>query len=397
MATVTKRKTRSKSVKNLPLTRHPRGYWVKKIRGKTHYFGRIADDPEGQAAAIKWADEKDDLLAGRIPRSKRDGITVGRLCYDFIKTKEQLVASGELTKRSLAEYQAAGQRIIDMFGTLRPVDDLRPEDFAKLRAGIAKQWGLHRLAKEIQLIRTIFKFAFEARLIDKPVEFGSGFRKPSKHALRKHRKAKQAKYGKRMFTAAQIKKLLDTSSTQFHAMILLGINAGFGNTDCATLPMTALDMSGGWIEFPRPKTGVDRRCPLWPETVEALKKAIAKRPDPKDPAHSGLVFITKSGGSWAKETSDNPVSKEMAKLLKQLGIHRPNLGFYALRHGFWTIGKTIDRDAAKFIMGHAENEIGATYDEERPSDDRLLVVSNNMRNWIWPKPKQVADFSRGII
>jgi integrase len=61
------------------------------------------------------------------------------------------------------------------------------------------------------------------------------------------------------------------------AMILLGINCGFGNADCAGLKLDALDLAGGWIDFPRPKTGIARRCPLWPETVAALRAAAEER------------------------------------------------------------------------------------------------------------------------
>ena len=50
---------------DFPLTRHPRGYWCKKVRGKIHYFGKIGDDPEGEKAVNQWLDQKDDLLAGR--------------------------------------------------------------------------------------------------------------------------------------------------------------------------------------------------------------------------------------------------------------------------------------------------------------------------------------------
>jgi hypothetical protein len=56
--------------------------------------------------------------------------------------------------------------------------------------------------------------------------------------------------------------------------------------------------------------------------VEALREAIAQRCTPKDAAHAGLVFITKYGQPWAKETSDSPVSKEMRKLLGTVGLHR---------------------------------------------------------------------------
>jgi hypothetical protein len=49
-------------------------------------------------------------------------------------------------------------------------------------------------------------------------------------------------------------------------MILLGINGGMGNSDCANLPLRAVDLDAGMIDFPRPKTGIARRCPLWPDT-----------------------------------------------------------------------------------------------------------------------------------
>ena len=55
------------------------------------------------------------------------------------------------------------------------------------------------------------------------------------------------------------------------------------------------------------------RVRLWPETVGALKEALARRPEPKDPADAGLAFVTKYGGSWAKDTSTNPVSQETRK------------------------------------------------------------------------------------
>ena len=40
------------------------------------------------------------------------------------------------------------------------------------------------------------------------------------------------------------------------------------------LPIKALDMVGAWVNFPRPKTGIMRRCPLWPETLQAVQEAV---------------------------------------------------------------------------------------------------------------------------
>jgi hypothetical protein len=129
--------------------------------------------------------------------------------------------------------------------------------------------------------------------------------------------------------------------------------------------------------------------PDWPddpETVEAIKVAIATRPQPKDAGAAGLVFITSRGKAWAKDKDDNPISKETAKILKKLGIHRPGLNFYALRHVFQTVGDgSRDGSAVAAIMGHApsQNDMGATYREHIP-DDRLLAVSEHVRRWLWP-------------
>ena len=67
-------------------------------------------------------------------------------------------------------------------------------------------------------------------------------------------------------------------------MILLGINCGLGNADCGSLCQKHLDLDGGWLNYPRPKTRIKRRCPLWRETVEAIRITINARPMPKDDA-----------------------------------------------------------------------------------------------------------------
>src|SRR5262249_41428276 len=184
---------------------------------------------------------------------------------------------------------------------------------------------------------------------------------------------------------------LAAAGPQLKAMILLGINCGFGNTDCGTLPLSALDLEGGVIDYPRPKTGVPRRCPLWPETVAALKEALAKRPQPKNADHTGLVFVTKYGLPWFKETSTNPVSQETAKLLKALHINgREGLGFYTLRHTFRTVAdEAKDQPAADYIMGHTRDDMASVY-RERISDARLKAVTDHVRGWLFGRNKRPA-------
>jgi integrase len=191
-----------------------------------------------------------------------------------------------------------------------------------------------------------------------------------------------------MFEADDIRQLLSKAGVQLQAMILLGINCGLGNNDCAMLPMTALKR--GWLSFPRPKTGIGRRCPLWPETVSALRAVLETKREPKDPAHKDRVFITRCGVPWeakGKGKMDSPISKELGKLLDDLGIRRRGVNFYALRHTFQTIGEEArDKDAVRSIMGHAEasNDMSAVYNEKPVDDARLLAVTDYVHNWLFP-------------
>ena len=101
-----------------------------------------------------------------------------------------------------------------------------------------------------------------------------------------------------MFEAAEIRAMLAAASGLLKAMILLGINCGFGNTDVANLRFKHLDLKGGWCNYPRPKTGIPRRCPLWPETVTAIRAVLKVRPEPQDRADADLVFLTTTGQRW---------------------------------------------------------------------------------------------------
>jgi integrase len=191
-----------------------------------------------------------------------------------------------------------------------------------------------------------------------------------------------------LFTAEEVRRLIDAADGPMKAMLLLGINCGFGNSDVGNLPLAALDLDGVWVTFPRPKTAAPRRCSLWPETVQALRDALAKRPTPKSDEDAQLVFITKYGLSWSKDTSDNPVSKEVSKLLKALHINgRNGLGYYTLRHTFRTVADGAkDQPAADFIMGHESTHMSSVY-REGIDDGRVKAVSDHVRAWLFPAKK----------
>lgn len=264
---------------------------------------------------------------------------------------------------------------------------LGPMDSEKLRAVFANTHGPVSLCKDVTCVRVLFKYAYDADLIERPVKFGPAFRKPSRSVLRRERHKK----GKRLFSAVEIRCMLGAAGPQLRAMILLGINCGFGNNDCAMLSIEDLDLDRAFIEFPRPKTGIRRRCPLWPKTVEALTSVLQQRPRAKQNKDAQRVFITKYGFGWQpKSTRDNPIAKEMAKLLAGLGLQQCGRGFYALRHTFQTIGeKSRDKDAVRAIMGHTEeaNDMSAVYNEEPVEDARLQAVTEYVRHWLFSKTR----------
>ena len=373
-----------------PLTPHPSGAWQKKIRGKIHYFGRWAKRVNGKLVRIEgdgWKEAleeykkvADALHAGRTPRVQSDGLTVADLCNRFLTAKLRQREAGEISPRMFVEYKGTTDLLVSAFGKTRIVDDLATDDFEALRAVMAKQWGPVHLGNEIQKIRTVFKYAFESGLIDRPVRYGPQFKKPSASVLRRHR----AQQGPKLFSAEETRRMIDATGSPLRAMILLGINCGFGNADCGKLPLSALDLDGGWVSFPRPKTGIARRCHLWPETVAALRDALTKRPASKSEEDAGLFFITKYGLAWHKDTPDSPISKEMAKLLRALGINgRKGLGFYTLRHTFRTIAdESKDQPAVDFIMGHVDASMAGHY-RERIDDSRLRAVTEYVRSWLF--------------
>jgi integrase len=391
----TKRKRRRKPTKQkkpypgFPLTANTHiKRWVKKIKGHIYYFGPLSD-PE--AALKKYLEQKDDLYAGRRPVNPDTVFTVEKLVNKFLAFKRGRVDSKELSARSFEEYYATCQRILKAFGWNRAVTDVRTEDFESYRLACAKKWGPHRLSGEVQRVRSLFKFAFDAGHIEKTIRFGPAFVKPSKQRMRQHRAESEKKFFKR----EEIHRMLDAAGLQLRTMILLGVNCGFGNRDCGMLPLSALDLERGWLEFPRPKTAIDRRIPLWPETVAALREVLAKRPAPKEPEAETKVFVTKYGGSWAKKAElrttkngtptgnrDNPVSKETRKLLDRLNLngHR---NFYCLRHVFETVaGESRDQVAVDAIMGHVDPSMGAVY-REQISDERLQAVTEYVRQWLF--------------
>jgi integrase len=371
-----------------PLFAHATGRWAKKIRGKLHYFGPWSDS---DAALKKYLDQRDDLQAGRTPRISGEGLTIRDLANRFLTSKQHLVSTGEIAQRTFNDYHVTCERLISELGRNRLVTDLASDDFERLRRVLSNSRGPVALGNEIQRVRTVFKFALDSALIPAPVRFGPSFRKPNKKTMRRARNAT----GPRMFEAEELRQILVAADIRLSAMILLGINGGLGQADLAALPIAAVNFDSSVLNYPRQKTAISRRIPLWPETVAALREALRTRPKPKLEADRDLVFITKYGFRWVrtneKGTSIDSVGWEFRKLLLRLGLKRPRISFYALRHTFETIGgESTDQVAVDHIMGHARDDMASVY-RERISDERLQTVTEHVRAWLFDPDGSVVS------
>lgn len=364
----TKPRKPKKPTKTFPLFAHNNGSWAKKIRGRLHYFGGWGDPG---AAEARYHAVAEDLKAGRRVSIPTGRLTLRDLCNRFLTSRKRSLDAGDIVERTFADYCQSCGLVVQSLGKTREVEALQPIDFEEFRGELAKRWGAYRMRAEITRMRVIFKWAYDNHLLDRPVRFGSGFKAPSKRALAQARIDR----GPKMFEAEEIRKLLGDASEPMRTMILLGINCGFGPSDLAKLPVSALDLQAGWCDYPRPKTLVQRRCPLWPETIEALRGVVADHPD-------ALVFHTRSGNSWDSGTG-HPLSVMFGRLVRKLELHRLGRGFYALRHTHATIsGDARDQVATNAVMGHSDPSMAAVY-RERIEDARLVAVVNHVRQWLF--------------
>jgi integrase len=408
-----------KPYEDFPLFPHASGRWAKKIRQKTHFFGRWGNSVQGKivpventdssaaAALIEFNRQWPYLSEGRTPPviDAGDGCTVRDLCNAFLTRKQGQVDTLELSQYSFCEYQRTTDALMAQFGRNRRVDDLRPDDFEALRKTFAKGCGLVTLKSKINRARVVLKFASDERLIDRPVAYGGAFNRPSAKNLREARN--QA--GVRLFERNDLLAMLDAldgkpvtvageqvlfpKSVALKAMVLLGLNAGFGNNDVASLPRSSVNLETGWLIFPRPKTAINRKVPLWPETVTYLRQAMLERPAAVDEADADLCFITERGtrfvrhqpsGTEGRFVTISTLARRFEKLMSELKISgRKGLGFYTLRHVFQTrADEALDPVATSAIMGHGDSSMAAQYNEKL-SDARLKAVTEVVRSWLF--------------
>ena len=307
-----------------PLYAHARGAWAARIGGKVRYFGPWRDP---KAALDKYL----AFINGIAPVERK---TVGSLVDAFLADKKAQLATGDIAPITYAEYKATCNVIEDHFGRGRAADSL---EFNGLRIALAKgkkkkTLGPLTMKRRLVIARMVFPNA------------GKALKAPSQRSIR----AAKAEAGERLYSASEVRALVEAAKPEFKWLLLLGINCAFGPKDCSLFP----GADGEWHNFARPKTGISRRCWLWPETVEALKDQCE---------------------GWDRYN----VARAFVALCAECEV--PNHGFYSLRRTFVTVAdasqSVIDR-----ICGWSRNDMASIY-RQKTFDEKLQRCSAEMRAW----------------
>lgn len=364
----------SRPSSDFPLFPHASGQWAKKIKGKIHYFGVWANPDQALASYNAYVSA--NTVTPVEPPVVETGSTLAieYLCFIFLEAKEEAREKGLIAEITFRDLRRTCQSMVNYFGRDRLVTTLTPADFLQYKTSLHDRLNVQSISNEVTRVKSVFNWLVKYKHID-AIDFGPDFKKSSARVLRKHKRES----GKKLFTNKQILALLKESGVDMKAMILLGINCGFGNNDCNQISLrTAKEaIKTGWMNFPRPKTEVDRQCWLWPETISALKRVIRQRTESSLPN----LFILGNGRAYSVENND--ISKRF-RTVRQYAFIRKG-GFYWLRHTFETVGGDLgDQVAVDYIMGHVDDSMAASYREEVFSP-RLRKISDHVHSWLFSK------------
>lgn len=191
------------------------------------------------------------------------------------------------------------------------------------------------------------------------------------------------------------------SAVQLIAAIYLAVNGGYGARDLAEFPkdLKVVDLSSGIIDYRRGKTDIVRRVPLFPESIEWLKKVWKQRP--KDT----LVFRTREGNPLAREEArqdadgnivvitNDAINQAYSKVLRKLGFKIAGNGFYKIKDLHCTAADECGDDrAARLLTGHAGIGRGAIRDVRdayiKVSIERQRRIVNHVRQVILLPPSR---------
>jgi len=362
----TKRKTRSDK---FPLTLHSTGQYCKKIKGKIYYFGK-----DKKQAMERYLEQAAYLHNGKVKMftTTNGNMTLKSLCNTYLQHQQAKATSSEITFRHYADQNICLKKFMSFIGQHRKIKEISTLDLQSYKRKLKCAYSsAHRINLNISIMKTMFHWARKNDILDSIPNIDAVSSVKSIHKQR------------HVFTSEEIHRLINVADIQMKAMIWLGLNCGFGCTDCAQLKWSDLDLVNGRVKLARKKTGVARNLPLWPETIQSLEK-LAKS--------SKLVFHTsgdkplirtscntnKDGSS--KYSNINLVTSRFCKLMKKAGIRaHKRTGIYAFRRTAATLAdRSGDPFAVPRLFGHVDLKMATRYVQD-VSEQTDRVIDNSRK------------------
>jgi integrase len=380
--------------------------WVKRINGKPKWIcsAKLAPTPEAADAYYErhfselWVEPEREPAP---PPESVEAMVITDLANVFLSRKRARVGQAVrgIEQGTYDEYEEALAAFCEHCPDPKhephrtigetAYRDLTPGDFGSFHSWVSGRYGIDRAKKYIIAVRSLFKLLAQPPMRLQLIDYGDQFPLPSRKDVRVARKRHREMHGVKAFAPAEIKAQLHGRPMKRHelqrekarrdekrrglkkafeprvpgasaglkAMILLGVNCGFGNTDLGELPLPVVNdaMKTGWVSYTRGKTGTDRLALLWPETREAIRDYLAVRPAPAKPGLADLLFLTPNGLPYVTDTKDQ-VSFAYARLLERLGQQQLGRSFYALRRTYRSVAAEVGKELAiDLSMGHADN------------------------------------------
>ncbi|MGA2324188.1 MAG: tyrosine-type recombinase/integrase [Sedimentisphaerales bacterium] len=362
-----KRKTRSDK---FPLTFHPTGQYCKKIKGKMYYFGS-----DKKRALEKYLDQATYLHGCQNNLQQKptgDDMTLKQLCDMYLKYQYSKLQANDLTASHHNEQIGSLNRLMAFLGQTRKIKSISTLDLQNYKRRIQKsQVSVCRLNLHISIMKALFHWARKNDVIANI---------PNIDAISRGKIIHQERF---TFNSEQISQVLSVADVKMQAMIWLGLNCGFGCTDCAELKWTDLDLINARVKLPRRKTGISRDLPLWPETVQSLETI---------PRTGKLVFYTSRGSPYiqtllntggngnGKYTTLNTITTKFSRLLKKSGLGVPKgTGFYTLRRTAATIAaRSGDPFAVQRLLGHADLQMATRYVQDVSAQTDRVIEKSRM-------------------
>jgi len=305
----------------------------------------------------------------------------------------------ELANRFLVAQQANWRNPLDTLRCYREwlgrflgdhpglrADAVTAEAFAAWKLNLrSRGYAAESINHFLNAVRAMFAFAEQNGMLK---------RAPALKRVKNERRTNHGGPGKPLYSVAQISELLCNTDSQMYAMILLGLNCGFGPKDIRDLTWDHFD--GDRVTLPRSKTGVSQTFMLWQETTQALHNVKRARAEKVANAvrrgnhrsDNGHVFVTRFWRPWSKDA----VAEQFRKLCKKAGV--PCYGFYRLRHCASTAMSLVATPHVhRKFMRHTQLQQQVTY--THTPDAEVDAAIEQARAKLLPAVSEDSESDRG--